>query len=71
MKTIKFFNKIDTVTGVCTHCGEDTVLVAVVAEYYRCTTCGRDTKQYINGSIRYIHLKDEEIKWLQKNRPTE
>ena len=43
---------IDTVVGVCENCENDTVLVAVVTDYYRCTNCGADTKQHINGRIR-------------------
>ena len=55
MKKIKFdFKNIDTVVGVCEECGEDTVLVSVVTDYYRCTNCGTDTKQYVNGRIRYM-----------------
>ena len=38
---------IDTAAGECPHCGESTLLIAVVSEVYRCTTCGEDTKQYI------------------------
>ena len=56
MSTNKFkvFNKIDTVHGVCEECHEDTILVAIVTDFYRCTNCGHDTKQHINGSIRNL-----------------
>ena len=47
----KVFNKIDTVHGICEECEEDTILVAIVSDFYRCTNCGHDTKQHINGSI--------------------
>ena len=40
---------IDTVSGTCPHCNESTLLVAVVTDFYRCTTCGEDKRQYING----------------------
>ena len=53
MKIVKLFNKIDTVQGHCENCDEETILVAIVQDYYRCTNCGVDTKQYINGRIRY------------------
>ena len=36
-KTIKLFNKIDTVVGHCEECGDETILVALVQEFYRCT----------------------------------
>ena len=69
-KIIKFFNKIDTVNGVCEHCGQDSILVAVVTEFYRCTMCGEDTRQHINGSIRYLQVTEDEKKWL-RNQPSE
>ena len=61
---------IETVAGVCPHCEEDAILVAIVTDYYRCTTCGYDTKQYVNGSIKYIKLQEDEIEWL-KNQSSE
>ena len=65
-KTIKLFNNIDTVNGHCEHCGEESILVAIIPEFYRCTNCGEDTKQHINGSIRYLKLNDFDKKWLKK-----
>jgi len=62
---------IDTVHGICPHCSEDTLLVAVVTDYYRCTTCGEDTKQYVNGSIKYLKLDNKDRQWLKENRSTE
>jgi|TARA_A100000172_G_scaffold79811_1_gene67748 tRNA(Ile2) C34 agmatinyltransferase TiaS len=64
-KAIKLFNKIDTVSGHCEYCGYETILVAIVDEFYRCTHCGEDTKQYINGSIRYLKLTNEEKAWAK------
>ena len=66
-KTIKLFNKIDTVQGVCEECEEQTILVAIVSEFYRCTNCGHDTKQHINGRIRYLRLDDLDKKWIREN----
>ena len=57
---------IDTVHGICPHCSEDTLLVAVVTDYYRCTTCGEDTKQYVNGSIKYLKLDNKDRQWLKE-----
>ena len=34
----KMFNKIDTVHGICEECEEDTILVAIVSDFYRYTT---------------------------------
>ena len=64
------FHNIDTVTGYCHDCEEDTILVAFVSEFYRCTNCGADTKQHINGKIRYIRLTDEEKEYLRNHGET-
>jgi hypothetical protein len=66
-KSIKFFQKIDTVHGICEECEEDVILVAIVSEFYRCTNCGHDTKQHINGSIRYLKLDESDKQWIKDN----
>jgi ribosomal protein L37AE/L43A len=43
-KAVKYFQKIDTVHGICEECEEEAILVAIVSEFYRCTNCGHDTK---------------------------
>ena len=70
MKIIKLFNNIDTVQGTCEECKEETILVAVVSDFYRCTNCGSDTKQYINCRIRYLQLSDEEKNFLKEHGKT-
>ena len=64
VKEIKL-GHIDTVAGVCPECEEDTILIAIVTDYYRCTNCGYDVKQYVNGSIKYLRLDNEDKKWLK------
>ena len=51
---------IDTVHGVCPSCEEETLLVAIVTDYYKCTNCGHENRQYVNGSIKYLKLDDKE-----------
>ena len=69
MSNIKFnFSKIDTVHGHCGECEEDSIMVAIVTDYYRCTNCGADTRQHVNGSIRYLKLNESDKKWLKENR---
>ena len=63
----KMFNKIDTVHGVCEECQEDSILVAIVSDFYRCTNCGHDTKHHINGSIRYLKLDESDKQWIKEN----
>ena len=70
-KAIRLFNNIDTVSGHCEYCGEECILVAIVPDYYRCTNCGEDTKQYINGSIKYLKLNDDDKEWLKRQKASE
>jgi hypothetical protein len=67
MKNIKLFNKIDTVEGYCEYCEENSILVAIVSDYYRCCSCGEDTKQHINGRIRYMSLTEEDKEFIKNN----
>ena len=66
-KTIKLFSKIDTVVGLCEECEEETILVAIVQEFYRCTNCGHDTKQHVNGRIRYMQLSDADRNFIKNH----
>ena len=65
---MKGFSNIETVQGVCEFCEEETILVAIVTDYYRCTNCGADTRQHINGSIRYIKLEERDKEWLRNQK---
>jgi ribosomal protein S27E len=51
-KYVKF--KTEVVTGQCPTCGQNAVLVSLASDHFRCTTCGSDLKQYINGKISYL-----------------
>ena len=57
---------IDTVHGICPSCEEDTLLVAIVSDFYKCTQCGEETRQYINGSIKYLRLDEKDREFVQK-----
>ena len=59
-KSFKVFHKIDTVHGHCEECEEESILVAIVSDFYRCTNCGADTRQHINGSIRDLRLSESD-----------
>jgi transposase-like protein len=65
METVMLSNSIDTVMGTCSECEEDTVLVAIVSDYYRCTTCGYDNRQYVNGKISYLKLTEADKTYLR------
>jgi len=59
---------IDTVHGMCPHCEEETLLVAIVTDFYKCTNCGEETRQYINGSIKYLRLDDKDRDFIEKSK---
>ena len=42
------------VNGECPTCHEITVLVGLSHDFYRCSLCGNDLKQHINGKISYM-----------------
>ena len=44
----------EIVHGKCPTCEENTMLVGLTKEFYRCMTCGTDLQQHINGKISYI-----------------
>ena len=46
----------EIVNGVCPTCSKKSVLVSLYANNYRCTTCGHDMEQKINGVITYIPI---------------
>ena len=53
--------------GHCHQYEEESILVAIVTEFYRCTNCGADPTQHVTGKIRYIQLTDADKEWLRKN----
>ena len=48
----------ELVTGNCPECNLDTILVGIQHSYYRCTNCGEDIEQKVNGVIKYMRMKD-------------
>ena len=46
--------KTEIVNGKCPNCNFDVVLISLASDHFRCTTCGSDLEQKINGKIRYI-----------------
>ena len=52
----------------CPECGDETILIAIVTDYYRCTSCGEDTRQYVNGSIKYLKLDDRDMEFIEKEK---
>ncbi|MDA0758439.1 MAG: hypothetical protein O3C01_07240 [Bacteroidetes bacterium] len=69
MERLKFKSSIfiDNVFGMCPECNEEAFLVAIVSDYYKCTNCGEDTRQYVNGHIKYLKLNDVDREVIKKH----
>ena len=46
--------KTEVVNGVCPTCEAATVFISICPSMYRCTNCGSDLEQKVNGVIQYI-----------------
>ena len=46
--------KAEIVNGKCPTCEQETLLVSLTPELFRCISCGSDLRQHINGKISYI-----------------
>jgi uncharacterized protein (DUF983 family) len=46
--------KTEVTHGICPTCEEQTMLVSLTKDFYRCITCGSDLEQKINGVIKYL-----------------
>ena len=46
--------KTEVVNGICPACTSDAVFVSICSSIYRCTNCGTDLEQKVNGIIKYI-----------------
>tara|TARA_R100001443_G_scaffold93201_1_gene99786 strand:+ start:650 stop:859 length:210 start_codon:yes stop_codon:yes gene_type:complete len=54
--------KTEIVTGHCPECKMHTVLVGINQSLYKCTNCGEDVIQKVNGVIKYMKVdKDSKI----------
>ena len=52
----------EIVHGTCPECTQKTLLVGIANSYYRCSNCGQDLEQKVNGVIKYIQAdKNSEL----------
>ena len=57
------------VNGVCPDCSRTTVLISI-EHFFKCTRCGSELEQKINGKISYIPLGTENLKMvLEQENP--
>ena len=57
--------RTEVVNGICPTCEEDVIFVSLAKSTYRCTNCGSDVVQKVNGVISYIPA----ISAMNPNRP--
>jgi len=46
--------KTEVVNGTCPTCETKSVFISICPSIYRCTSCGTDLEQKVNGVIQYI-----------------
>ena len=46
--------KTEVVNGVCPTCQAAAIFVSITEAFYRCSNCGTDLEQKVNGVIQYI-----------------
>ena len=58
----------EVVNGVCPDCARESILISI-DKFFKCTRCGGELEQKINGIISYIPSgsRPEEIRMILKN----
>ena len=58
----------EIVNGFCPDCLEKSVLISV-DQYFKCTRCGTELEQKVNGKISYIptSTNEQDIRMVLKN----
>ena len=51
------------VNGICPDCSRPTVLVSI-EHFFKCTRCGSELEQKVNGKISYIPAGIENVKMV-------
>ena len=61
-KDIHKIFQTEIVSGKCEACDMHTLLVGINHTFFRCTNCGEDLEQKVNGVIKYVVANDLDIK---------
>ena len=61
-KDIHKIFQTEIVSGKCEACDMHTLLVGINHRFFRCTNCGEDLEQKVNGVIKYVVANDLESK---------
>ena len=54
--------RTQVVNGTCPTCSSNTVFISLSPDFFRCTSCGTDLEQKVNGVIQYIPASSPEGK---------
>ena len=46
----------EVVTGMCPTCNQESVMISIVTDRYRCIGCGENLEQKVNGVISYLPI---------------
>ena len=46
----------EVVTGMCPSCNQETIMISIVTDRYRCISCGENLEQKVNGVISYLPI---------------
>jgi DNA-directed RNA polymerase subunit RPC12/RpoP len=56
------------VHGVCPDCKELSALVSILDNIYKCTNCGNELEQYVNGVIKYLPMNNKKTRKIVFNK---
>ena len=48
--------KTEVVTGMWPTCNQESVMISIVTDKYRCISCGENLEQKVNGVISYLPI---------------
>ena len=46
----------EVVSGMCPTCDQESVMISIVTDKYRCISCGENLEQKVNGVISYLPI---------------
>ena len=66
-KAVEMFIKIDTYMVCVKSVKKMLSWLQSFQNFYRCTNCGHDTKQHVNGRIRYMSLTESDKNFIKEH----
>jgi|TARA_R100001530_G_C4233021_1_gene133157 uncharacterized protein (DUF983 family) len=51
----------EVVTGMCPTCKQESIMISIVTDKYRCINCGENLEQKVNGVISYLPIGSSTI----------